>query len=452
MPWRGTARSPPTLPLPRASSRPDPVRMSLLADSLFAAYALVGRLGTPLVSLYLGRRARRGKEDPERRAERLGHAALARPAGPLLWIHAASVGESLAVLPLLRALRRREPGLALLMTSGTVTSARLLAERLPPGAVHQFVPVDLPGAVTRFLDHWRPNLALFVESELWPTTLRQLRRRGVPVALVNGRMSARSFARWSRLPALSRALLGCLDLVLAESEASAERFRRLGADRVEATGNLKLAAAELPGEDPALSAAIAGRPCWIAASTHPGEEGLVLDADARLAASHPNLLTILCPRHPERGEALAAEVQARGLPLARRSLAQLPGPAHRIYLADTMGELGPLYRVSQVAFVGGSLVPKGGQNLLEPARLGLPVLAGPHTENQAEAAERLERAGALLRVADSESLARTVAGLLQQSAERERRGQAAAAAAASEAEVLERALSALDPLFAALRP
>jgi len=426
--------------------------MTLLADSLFAAYGLAGRLGTPLVSLYLARRAARGKEEPGRRGERLGRALLPRPAGPLVWIHAASVGESLAVLPLLQALRRTRPELTLLMTSGTVTSARLLAERLPPGALHQYVPVDLPGAVERFLDHWRPGLALFVESELWPTTLRRLRRRRIPAALVNARMSARSFRRWSRAPSLVRSLLDCFRLLLAESEASAARFRALGATQVEATGNLKLAAPELEGTDAALAAAIGTRPCWIAASTHPGEESLVLDAEALLHARQPDLLTILCPRHPERGEALAAEIAGRGLGVARRSLGQLPEAGQRIYLADTLGELGTLYRASRLAFVGGSLVPRGGQNLLEPARLGLPVLAGPHTENHAEAAARLEAAGALLRVADPVALAATVGRLLQDEAERAERAAAAAAAAASEAQVLDRVLAALQPLLSAVRP
>jgi 3-deoxy-D-manno-octulosonic-acid transferase len=426
--------------------------MGVLAETLFAAYGLAGRLGTPLVSLYLARRARRGKEDSARRGERLGRTQTPRPAGPLVWVHAASVGESLAVLPVLRALRETRPDLRLLMTSGTVTSAKLLAERLPQGALHQYVPVDVPQAVTRFLDHWRPALALFVESELWPTTLRQLSRRRIPTALVNARMSARSFARWSRAPALARSLLGRFSLVLAESEASADRFRRLGAPDVAATGNLKVAAAELEGRDEALARAVDGRPSWIAASTHPGEESLVLAAHRLLLARHPDLLTILCPRHPERGEALAREIDGLGLPLARRSLGQLPRATDQIYLADTLGELGPLYRASRLAFVGGSLVPRGGQNLLEPARLGIPVLAGPHTHNQAEAAARLDAAGALLRVADAQSLAATVGRLLGDEAERTRRGAAAATAAASEAQVLDRVLAALQPLLAAIRP
>jgi 3-deoxy-D-manno-octulosonic-acid transferase len=426
--------------------------MGVLAESLFAVYGLAGRLGTPVVRLYLARRARRGKEDRARQGERFGRSQRARPPGPLLWVHAASVGESLAVLPLLDALRRLRPELQVLMTSGTVTSAKLLAERLPEGVLHHYAPVDLPQAVGRFLDHWKPGLALFVESELWPTTLRQLARRRIAIALVNARMSAGSFARWSRVRPLARALLARFRLVLAESEVSAERFRRLGAPAVQATGNLKAAAAALGGSDGELERALAGRPVWIAASTHPGEESLVLDAHARLTPQHPGLLTLLCPRHPERGEALAAAVEARGLSLARRSRGQLPRGQDSIYLADTLGELGPLYRASRVAFVGGSLVPKGGQNPLEPARLGLPVLIGPHTANQADAVCRLEAAGALWRVQDAESLAQAVARLLTDADERARMGRAAATAAASEAEVLDRVLAALQPLIAAIRP
>jgi 3-deoxy-D-manno-octulosonic-acid transferase len=282
--------------------------------------------------------------------------------------------------------------------------------------------------------------------------LRQLSRRGIPIALVNARMSERSFARWSRIRPLARALLGRFRLVLAESEASAERFRRLGAAAVEATGNLKAAASALDGSDTRLEEALAGRPAWIAASTHPGEESLVLDAHAEVSRQQPRLITLLCPRHPERGEAVAAEVAARGLSLARRSLGELPGADDQVYLADTLGELGPLYRASSIAFVGGSLVARGGQNPLEPARLGLPVLMGPHTANQSEAVQRLEEAGALRLVEDAASLAEALARLLADSAARARMGQAAAAAAASEAEVLGRVLDALRPLIAEIRP
>jgi 3-deoxy-D-manno-octulosonic-acid transferase len=425
--------------------------MNLLAESIFSLYGLAGRLGAPVVRRYLARRAGRGKEEASRQHERFGRTQRVRPPGPLLWVHAASVGESLAVLPVLDGLRCQRPELQVLMTSGTTTSARLLAERLPQGMIHHYAPVDLPQAVGRFLDHWKPGLALFVESELWPTTLRQLSRRGIPIALVNARMSARSFARWSRVRPLARALLARFRLVLAESEASAERFRRLGAPDAAATGNLKAAASALDGSDARLEEALAGRPAWIAASTHPGEESLVLDAHVRLASLHPSLITLLCPRHPERGESVAAEVAARGLGLARRSRGELPRTSDPVYLADTLGELGPLYRASSVAFVGGSLVAKGGQNPLEPARLGLPVLMGPYTANQSEAVHRLEAVGGLLRVQDAASLASAVARLLADEGERRRMGQAAAAAAASEAEVLGRVLSALQPLIAGIK-
>lgn len=426
--------------------------MSVLAEALLAAYRGTARLATPAVWLLLRRRVRRGKEDPARLSERWGYGAQPRPAGPLLWMHAASVGESLAVLPLIEAIQRERPELTILMTSGTVTSARLLAERLPPGVIHQFAPLDLPQVVARFLKHWRPDLTLFVESELWPGMLRALRRRKVPLALVNARMSERSYRGWRRFGLLARRLLGGIALILAESPPSAERFRKLGAPLVSTPGNLKAAAAPLAADPERLSAlrtVLGQRPCWVAASTHPGEEAIVLAAHRNLALGHPGVLTVVVPRHPERGRAVAEMAQASGLPVAQRSRGALPNAETAVYVADTLGELGLFYRVAQAVFVGGSLVPKGGQNLLEPARLGRALLAGPHTENFATVAEQLTRAGALLRVEDAESLARTVGQLLSDGTRRGAVERAAEGAARTEARVLEQTLEALRPLLSA---
>ncbi len=428
--------------------------MTLTAELVFGAYALAGRLATPLVARYLRRRVARGKEEPDRLGERWGRSGKARPAGKLLWIHAASVGESLAVLPLIEAIRVAEPTLACLMTSGTVTSARLLGERLPPGVIHQYVPVDLPQAVGRFLDHWRPDLALFVESELWPTMLRALARRKTPLALVNARMSAASFKGWQRVPGLAPGLLAGIRLVLAESPDSADRFRRLGAPSVAAPGNLKLAAPPLAVDSvelQRLTGLLGTRPRWIAASTHPGEEQIVAEAMTRLRRRWPDLVCILAPRHPERGAAVAALLREAGLDVAQRSAGEDLGPATAVLLADTLGELGLVYRLADLAFIGGSLVPKGGQNLLEPARLGRALLAGPHLENFALPAQHLEQVGALRRVADAASLVDAVARWLEDPAALAVAGTAAEAAARTEAGVLQAMLQGLGPLLEATR-
>jgi 3-deoxy-D-manno-octulosonic-acid transferase len=418
---------------------------------LLGLYRAATSLGGPLLDLELRRRLRRGKEDPERLGERLGMPGLPRPAGPLIWVHAASVGESLSVLPLLEALLRERDGLEVLRTSCTVSSARILAARLPRGVRHQFVPVDRPAAWRRFLGHWRPSLVLLVESELWPNLILEARARGLPLALVNARMSPRSFRRWQRVPATARALLGGFELCLAQSEGDRERLAALGAWEAQAPGNLKRAAPPLPADPGALAAlasAIGGRPTWLAASIHPGEDLAVLAAHCRLAADVPGLLTIVAPRHPERAEPFAAASEAQGLSLARRSRGELPSPVTAIYLADTLGELGLLYRQARLAFIGGSLIPHGGQNPLEAARLGCPPLFGPHMHNFRDIADALLAAGGARLVAAAEALGPAVGDLLGDEAGRAALAARAQAAAASETRVLDATLEALRPLLA----
>ncbi len=266
----------------------------------------------PALPLHLRRRAARGKEDAARLSERYGEGAD-RPAGRLLWVHAASVGESVSVLPLLEALAARDPALRFLLTTGTVTSARLLVDRIPRAiaarVAHRFAPLDVPRWVARFLDGWRPDAAVFVESELWPNLIAATRARGIPMALVNARMSARAAARWARAPGFARRVLSAFTLVLAQTEADAARFRALGAAGATSPGNLKIAAPPLPADAAELvrlRALVGDRPAWVAASTHPGEEALVMAAHRRLVAAHPRLLTIIVPRHPHRGAEVAA--------------------------------------------------------------------------------------------------------------------------------------------------
>ena len=418
--------------------------------SLLALYRLATGVSGPLVEIALRRRARRDREDPARLAERRGLPSAPRPPGPLVWLHGASVGEALAILPLLGALLAARPGLEALVTTGTVTSARLMAERLPLRARHQFAPVDRAAAWRSFLDHWRPQLALLVESELWPNLIVESRRRGVPMALINGRMSARSARRWRRLPGVAHELLAGFDLCLAQSAADRDRLSGLGAPKVRAIGNLKASAPPLPAPGAALTElvnALAGRPLWLAASTHPGEDRALLDAHRRLVALRPELLTIVVPRHPERGAALAAWLAEREVAVALRSRREPPGPGCVVYVADTLGELGLFYRVAPIAFVGKSLVPEGGQNPLEAARLGCAVLFGPHMGNFEELAASLLRAGGARRVADAAELAAAVALLLDDPAARADMASRARAAAARAAGALDETLAALAPLL-----
>ena len=380
------------------------------------SYRCASLLATPVVNAWLAHRRRRGKEDEARFGERLGRPGLPRPEGRLLWMHAVSVGESLSLLPLVERVRDAFPDVHVLITSGTVTSAQLLRERLPAGVLHQFAPVDRPSAVRRFAGHWRPDLAVWVESELWPNLVLETAGRGIPLLLVNARMSARSGERWRRAPHLCQPLLAAFTGVLAQTEADAARFRALGARNVAVRGNLKNDARPLPADDDAvadLRQAIGGRPRWIAASTHEGEEAAVAEAARALSQVFPNLLTILAPRHPERGAAVTEMLERRGLVTARRSANSAIASATAVYLIDTLGELGLVYRLADIAFVGGSLAPHGGHNPLEPARLDCALIAGPHTENFAEAYAALEHAGALNRVNDADALAGAVRALLE---------------------------------------
>ena len=404
----------------------------------------------PLIGLYLNRRLARGKEDKARRGERLGRPGQPRPEGPLIWIHGASVGEALSVLPLIERLLDINPALHVLVTTGTVTSARLMAERLPERAVHQYVPVDRADAVRRFLDHWRPDLALLVESEFWPNLVTATQRRGVPMALVQGRMSDRSFARWRRAPGIIGAMLRGFALCLAQTPAAGERLKALGAREVRCVGDLKYAAPPLPvdaGVLAALREAVAERPRWLAASTHTGEEAMAGRVHTALKERFPGLLTMIAPRHPSRGGEVAAALAGAGLAVARRSAGDRIKLGTDILLADTMGELGLFYRLGPIAFIGGSLVRRGGQNPLEGARLGCAVLYGPNMENFAQAAGELAAAGGGEAVADEEALSTALAVLLSNPASAKRRGEAALAVARSDSVVVDRIVAELRPLL-----
>ena len=413
-------------------------------------YRLVTDLAEPALRIYLRRPPPRGKEDTPRLDERLGHASRPRPDGPLAWLHAASLGEALSLLPLIDRLRRDHPGLALMVTTGTLTSGRLLEVRLPKGVIHQYVPVDRRAWVRRFLDHWRPDAAIWVESELWPNLIAETASRGVPMALVNGRMSEQSFKRWSLMKAHVAPLLAAFEVVLAQDETQASRFRALGAGRARYAGNLKYAAPPLPVDEAALAAlrsAVAGRPQWLAASTQPREEIIVATAHGRLRTRFPGLLTIVVPRHPDRGPEVAALLERRGFAVARRAAGGTLTARTDIYIADGIGELGLFYRVAPIAFIGGSLVPHGGHNPLEPAQLSAAILCGPHSFNFAEICDRLAGAGALRRVANADELADAVGFLLADEVGRCAMTLDAARVARTEAHVLDAVMHALHPLL-----
>ncbi len=363
-------------------------------------------LASPLAGGALRHRLRKGKEDKARLGERLGHAGKARPEGRLIWIHGASVGETLAALPLLDVLLT--PGRHALVTSGTVTSAQIMAERLPERATHQFIPVDTPLAVKRFLDHWKPDVGLFIDSDLWPNLLMQARQR-MPLALVNARMSAKSAGNWARVPAMARDILSSFQGVLALDPEIAGRFTALGAKQVVVSGSLKADAPPLPADNiklAQLKEAVKGRPVFLASSTHPGEDETLLPAHDQLRRKRPDLLTIIVPRHPDRGGEIAMLCGTRKV--VRRSTGLLPDAQTAIYVADTMGELGLFYRLAKIAFMGGSLITHGGQNPLEPARLECAVMAGPHTENFTAAYDAIFKAQGAGRVATSLDIASLV--------------------------------------------
>lgn len=378
--------------------------------------ALTARAG-PWADRKLQKRLAEGKEDPDRLPERTGHAGKPRPDGSVIWIHAASVGEALSVQELIRRILEERPDVTILLTTGTRTSADLVATRLPPQAVHQFAPVDTRDAIQRFLDHWRPELAIWVESELWPRMIHDTAARGIPMALINARMSADSYKRWRWFKGTARALLTRFQLVLAQDQATGRRLTSLGApaEHVRVVGTLKEGAQVLPfreADRDAFLAAIENRPRWLASSTHPGEEEIVAEAHSALVRKMHRLLLILVPRHPERGPEVAAMLRGEGWHVALRSAGEPLEFDTQIYVADTLGELGLWYRIAPVSFVAGSLTETGGHNPFEPAALGSAILHGPHVFNFADIYKRLAEAGAARLASTAEGLAASVEDLL----------------------------------------
>jgi 3-deoxy-D-manno-octulosonic-acid transferase len=434
------------LAAPERVSVPDSLPLSL------RIYQVASLAAVPMARRLLTWRLRRGMEDAVRLGERRGEAGLPRPDGPLIWVHGASVGEMLAAVSLIERIRAQD--FTVLVTSGTVTSAALAAQRLPPGVLHQFFPLDAPQFVARFLDHWRPDLALFLESDLWPNMILACANRKIPMILINGRVSERSFRRWRIVSGAIAALLTRFDLCLAQSSADARRYGRLGAPRISSTGNLKLDVPAPPVDQQTLNrfnALIGMRQVIAAASTHPGEEVAIIAAHHRLRVTHPNLLTVIAPRHPVRGPDIAEMAQASGLSVALRSRGELPKRDINIYVADTLGELGLIYRIAPVVFMGGSLASHGGQNPIEAIRLGAAVVHGPHVWNFAEIYGTLDEAHGAELVTDPETLTSHVGAWLADPKARAAVVKAAAATVEQLGGSLERTLAAIDPYLMQLR-
>lgn len=421
-------------------------RKSMLCHS----YRTFSYVAAPFLPLLVAMRERQGKEDSARTMERFGKASLLRPAGKVLWVHAASMGETASVVPLIKRIQVEYPFLSILLTTVTLTSARFAAQALEGIAIHQFAPFDTPRAVNQFLAHWHPDMACWVESELWPNLVHHTRAYNIPMLLINARMSDRSFQRWLQARGFIRELLGSFNAIYAQSAEDAKRLTELGGVPVAMAGNLKFSAPPLEF-DAAMLAALetefTGRPIWLAASTHTGEEKIAGAVHRQLKEKHTSLLTIIVPRHSVRGDEIRRELEATGLRVAQRGKGESITPDTDIYLADTMGEMGLFYRLARIVFIGGSLVPHGGQNPLEPARLGCTILYGTHMHNFKEFCRLLEESNGSMQVSDEAQLKQKVGQLLDNPALLESMCAQSKKAVAGKEQILENYVSALRPVL-----
>jgi len=350
-----------------------------------------------------------GKEDPERLEERLGISLAERPTGNLIWFHAASVGESLSLMELIKRISSSQPDYNFLITTGTITSAKLILSRLPSNAVHQYIPVDTPKAVEKFLDRWRPSLAIWTESEFWPNLISFTSARDIPMILINARISEKSYRRWRFFKKSLKNLIEKFNYSLIQDEKTVKYFSKIGisSNNFELTGTLKEGSAALPyseTEQVEISKQILNRPVWLAASTHEGEEKLIAAAHRHASKASQGLLLIIVPRHPERGLEIASILAKENFKICLRSKKDKISSDTQIYIADTLGELGLWYRIAPVSFVGGSFVPIGGHNPFEPAALGSAILHGPYVENFKEIYNRLNVAGAAVKIEEASEL------------------------------------------------
>lgn len=385
---------------------------------MIALYRTLWIILGPIIDIWFLVRLYKGKEDRKRWKERLGFPSLQRPQGQLIWFHCASVGESLSILPLIKKLLANDKELNILVTTGTVTSARMMEKQLPKGAVHQFVPIDFYFSVKIFLEHWKPDLTVFLESEFWPEMLTQAPN---PI-LVNARMSDKSAKRYQKLGKLMLPFLSKFQAAYCQTELDAQRLKSIGMQNIHVSGNLKFDAEPLSYSEDDLKkfqGATKGRKIFTCASTHNPEEQLLAALTLRMRGKQKNILQVIIPRHPHRGEDIAGELQKMGLNTKRRSLMEFPDKETDVYIADSMGEMGLFYRLSNAVFIGGSLIAHGGQNPLESLKLGKVTICGPHMHNFRKMMHILQEQGIVHHTKTSEELEDIALKVLQSDEEQE---------------------------------
>ncbi len=412
-------------------------------------YRLAWKLGSPIADIYFWRRKKQGKEDINRFDERLGVPSLARPNSKLVWVHAASVGEAVSVLPLIEDMLSGNAWIHIMVTTGTVTSAYILQQRLPKRAFHQYVPIDKQQYVEEFVEYWQPDLAIWVESEFWPNLILETKRLGCPIVLLNARMSDKSYERWQKFRRFANTVLNCFDLVLPQTREDAAKLRALGAKNIKFLGNLKYGARPLPIDEQKfaeLQDMIGSRMVWLAASTHPGEEEEILRAHLKIKEKNYTVLTVIVPRHPQRG-AEVRDICSEYANVALRSNGDKVFDDTDIYVADTLGELGMFYRIAPIVFIGGSFVERGGHNPIEPAHLDSAIICGPYMDNFTEIVNEFEAAGALTRATDAKDLAYKVFELWQNPQKRTAMSRLASRYVRSKSEILSNIIDEVEALM-----
>lgn len=408
------------------------------------------RFSAPVLEHILKLRCERGKEISARLGERKGVADMARPSGKLLWLHGASVGESLSALLLVERLLEADENLHIMVTTGTVTSAELLENRLPKRAFHQFIPLDNPLWVKKFYDHWQPDMVLWMESEIWPHLLLEAKKRGIPVALLNARISPKSLDNWRKFPKTISEIMSVFSFCHAQADYEIGHLEALGANNIAALGNLKYAAAAPSCDEielEALKKELAGRDILFYASTHKGEEILAAKTHERLKEKFPDLLTLIAPRHPQRGVGICAEFEKEGFEISCRSEGKGLNKKSDIYICDTLGEYGLFYRLADIAIIGGSFVPHGGQTPIEAAKLGCPIIYGEYMFNFVEICEELEKAEAALLVKGGGALGEAISDLLGNADSRGKMADNAKKVAMDNAAVIDRVMKHISPLL-----
>ena len=402
---------------------------------------LVRTLYPIVIRRYIEKRKKMGKEDVKRFNERVGRPTKPRPAGRLIWLHGASVGESISMLPLINRLLEIYPDAHVMVTTGTTTSAEVMAKRLPERAFHQYLPIDNPVFAARFIRHWQPTIALWFESEFWPGMLSTIKRRNIPLILINGRISNKSFKRWQQFDFVIKEILDCFTACLGQSEEDAYRLRALGAKDAMCLGNLKYAGLPIPVDEEKkkeIQDEIGERPVWLVSSTHSDEEAKIGRYLKELSAKHEGLLTIIAPRHPTRGVEIRDILQDKyQLKTALRLANEKIQPETEVYIADTIGEMGIWYELCPIVFIGGSLIPHGGQNFMEPSRCRDAVIVGPHMHNFTDAMNRAKRADGIIQVDETVDLIDMVDQLLSNKELLEAKRSLAYNWATSEAKVLD---------------